>query len=327
MLVGLTYDLRSEYLSQGFSKEDVAELDSEQTIDAIESTIKRLGFSTARIGSARALVARLIAGDRWDVVFNIAEGLKGRNREAQVPAILELYDLPYTFSDPLVCALTLDKAMTKRVVRSAGLATPDFFLVEQLSDLTKVVLTYPLFAKPVAEGTGKGIDKFSKVDSPDQLRKVCKRLLEQFKEPVVVEEYLPGREFTTAVLGTGSGSAVLGTMEFVISKDAPAADYSFTVKELCEKYVTYFPMPAGALRRDVEKLALESYKVLQCRDAARVDIRLDKSGRPMFLEINPLPGMHPTHSDLPMIATQEGMSYEQLIGSIIKGALERGNQQ
>ena len=116
---------------------------------------------------------------------------------------------------------------------------------------------------------------------------------------------------------------MLGTMEIAIRKNAPAADYSYVVKEHCEQWVDYFPMPQGALREEVEELALRAYQVLECRDTGRVDIRLDARGRPAFIEINPLPGLHPTHSDLPMIATQEGMAYEELIRRIVAIAPSR----
>ena len=323
MTVGLVYDLRDDYLAQGFTEEQAAEFDSAATIDALEKAIRSLGYATERIGNGMALAQQLAAGKRWDLVFNIAEGLYGRSREAQAPALLEMYGIPYTCSDPLVCALTLDKAMTKRVIQSAGLHTPRFAVVTSPADVEGLDLNYPLFAKPLAEGTGKGVDKDSRVDSPAALKKVCTRLLERFAEPVLVEEYLPGREFTTAILGTGRDARVLGTIEFRIEANAPAQDYSFDVKEQCEQCVTYFPMPKGTLRDEAEALALAAYRVLECRDTGRVDIRLDAQGRPAFIEINPLPGMHPTHSDLPMIATQEGMSYEELIGSIVRSALAR----
>jgi D-alanine-D-alanine ligase len=323
VIIALTYDLRSEYLADGYSEDDVAEFDSDQTIEAIESAIRQNGYQTERIGNAFSLAKKLAAGQKWDLVFNVAEGLNGRCRESQVPALLELYGIGYTFSDPLVCALTLDKAMAKRVVRSAGLPTPDFAVIENLSQLADVSLKFPLFAKPLAEGTGKGIDRHSKIDSPGQLRDVSQKLLDRFDQPVLIEEYLPGREFTTAILGSGKNASVLGTMEFTIDKNAPAQDYSYEVKELCEEFVKYFPMTKGELRQEVEDLAIKTYRLLECRDAGRVDIRLDSDGRPSFMELNPLPGLHPTHSDLPMIAAQQSISYEQLIGTIIKNALER----
>jgi D-alanine-D-alanine ligase len=323
MIIGLTYDLRDDYLAQGFTEEQVAEFDSVATVSAIEGTLRSLGYATERIGNGLALAKQLALGKRWDLVFNIAEGLYGRSREAQVPCLLEMYGIPYTFSDPLVCALTLDKAMTKRVVASAGLYTPRFGVVTSLADVDALKLEYPLFAKPLAEGTGKGVDKDSKVESLSALKKVCTRLLERFAEPVLVEEYLPGREFTTAVLGTGQKARIVGTMEFSIRPNAPAQDYSYEVKETCEQCVDYFPMPKGDLRNQVEALALGAFRVLECRDTGRIDIRLDAKGRPAFIEINPLPGLHPSHSDLPMIATQEGIGYEELIRTIVQSALAR----
>lgn len=323
MTVGLVYDLRDDYLAQGFSAEQAAEFDSAVTISAIEGTLQSLGYVTERIGNGMALARQLACGRRWDLVFSIAEGLYGRSREAQVPCLLEMYGIPYTFSDPLVCALTLDKAMTKRVVTSAGLYTPRFGVVASLADVETLNLEYPLFAKPLAEGTSKGVDQNSRVESPSALKRVCTKLLERFAEPVLVEEYLPGRESTTAILGTGRGARVLGTMEFSIRPGAPARDYSYEVKETCEQCVDYFPMPPGELREQVETLALEAYRLLECRDAGRVDIRLDARGCPAFIEINPLPGLHPTHSDLPMIAAQEGMAYQDLINCIVQSALAR----
>lgn len=321
--IGLVYDLRDDYIAEGYTEEEVAEFDSASTINALEQTLRALGHTTERIGNGMALARQLACGKRWDLVFSIAEGLYGRSREAQVPALLEMYGVLYTFSDPLVCAMTLDKAMTKRVIQSAGLHTPRFAVVTSPDEAASVDLGFPLFAKPLAEGTGKGVDEHSRVDSPEALKKVCTRLLERFHQPVLVEEYLPGREFTTAVLGTGADARVLGTMEFTIREGAPATDYSYEVKELCEQFVHYFPMPHGDLRDQVEDLALRAYRVLECRDTGRIDIRLDAQGRPAFIEINPLPGLHPTHSDLPMIATQEGMAYETLLGRIVQSALSR----
>lgn len=325
LTIGLTFDLRSEYLAAGYSEQDVAEFDSGETIDAIESAIAALGYRTDRIGHARALIARLAAGDRWDLVFNVAEGLSdsGRCREAQVPAILEACGVPYTASDPLVCAATLDKAVAKRLIRQAGLNTPRWAVVAGMGDLAPVRLRYPLFVKPLAEGTGKGIDHRSRVDDASSLTALCGELLGQFGQAVLVEEYLPGREFTTAILGTGDQATVLGTMEVEVLPGDANAIYSYETKEKCEQQVRYSPLADRRLRRRVEELALKCYRALECRDVGRVDVRLDALGRPSFMEVNPLPGMHPSHSDLPMIATQEGMSYVDLIGAIIRSALGR----
>jgi D-alanine-D-alanine ligase len=321
--LGLVYDLRSDYLAGGYSSEQVAEFDSDETIGAIEAALRSLGHRTERIGNGRALAARLVAGGRWNLVFNIAEGLAGRSREAQVPALLELYGVGYTFSDPLVCAATLDKAVAKRLVRAEGLATPRFAVVREPADVASVDLAYPLFAKPLAEGTGKGIHGRSRIDTAEQLGRVSRDLLERFAQPVLVEEFLPGREFTTAVLGTGREARVLGTMEIEIARPADGAIYSYETKEQCEQLVRYSAPPRDALRAEVEALALAAYRTLECRDAARVDLRCEACGRPAFMEINPLPGLHPTHSDLPMIATQEGMTYAELLGAIVASAASR----
>jgi D-alanine-D-alanine ligase len=320
----LVYDLRSQYLAEGYGEHDVAEFDSESTIEALAAAIGACRHAVDRIGHGRALAARLAAGDRWDLVFTIAEGLSGRNREAQVPCLLELFGLPYTFSDALTCSVTLDKAVAKRLVMAAGLATPRFHLIASQHDVdTMPPLRFPLFVKPVAEGTGKGVDAKSKVHNMLELKEIALNLVRRLGQPALVEEYLPGREFTTGILGTGPAARVLGTIEIVVLANAPAKDYSYDVKEQCERCVDYRAMERGGLREAVEKLALESYRALECRDAGRVDTRLDASGQPAFMELNPLPGLHPTHSDLPMIATREGMSYTDLIGAILQSAAQR----
>ena len=230
MLIGLTYDLRDDYLAAGYGEEETAEFDRSSTIEAIASALIETGHDVDRIGHAPALTRRLVAGDRWDLVFNIAEGMHGIGREAQVPALLDIYGIAYTFSDPLVMALTLHKGMTKRVLRDAGVPTPPFAEVARLSDLHDIRLAYPLFAKPVAEGTGKGIDGLSVLrDALDVTRRCCD-LLRRFRQPVLVEGYLPGRELTVGVLGTGDTARALGTMEISLRAAAEAGAYTFVNK-------------------------------------------------------------------------------------------------
>ena len=202
-------------------------------------------------------------------------------REAQVPAILDVYDIPYTFSDPLVLSLALHKNLTKTVVRQAGIATPDFALVERPADVDAVDLPFPLFAKPVAEGTSKGITAASKIVDREALRQVCGDLLDQFRQPVLVETFLSGREFTVGVTGTGAEAKVLGTMEIHLLPGAEAEVYSYANKEQCEELVRYALVPAerrSAGRARSTRLALAAWRVLGCRDGGRVDIRCDAAG-------------------------------------------------
>ena len=317
--VGITYDLRSDHPE--LDAEDVAEFDSQETIDHLANAITTLGHTINFIGNAKQLLARLAIGERWDIVFNIAEGTHGRNREAQVPSLLELYGIPHVFSDPLTCSITLDKSIAKRLVSSHGLNTPKFALISSVKELDDAMLTYPMFIKPNAEGTSKGIDAKSKVDNFKQLCDVGASLLKRFDQ-LMLEEYLPGREFTVGILASGKDAWVLGTLEIVIKPSAKTYDYTYETKEKCESLVKYLPV-LGEIKTEVERLALAAYRACGCRDAGRVDIRMDASGKPSFMEINALPGLHPTHSDLPMIATAFGMPYVNLIGTILESAWSR----
>ncbi len=325
MNVGLTYDLRADYLAEGHSPEETAEFDQAATIEGIEAALLELGYRTDRIGNARRLVERLADDDRWDLVFNIAEGLHGVAREAQVPAILDVYDVPYTFSDPLVLSVALHKNLTKTIVRQAGIATPDFAVVAEPGDVDGVDLPFPLFAKPVAEGTSKGIDGASKIADRQSLRRTCTGLLERFRQPVLVETFLSGREFTVGLTGTAAESKVVATMEIHLLPGAEAEVYSYVNKELCEELVRYeLARPADDhVVAAVEAMALAVWRLLGCRDGGRIDIRCDAQGRPNFIEVNPLPGLHPQHSDLPILSGYVGVSYVELIDRIVRSARRR----
>ncbi len=323
--IGLTYDLRTEYLAAGYSEEETAELDRPETIDAIAEAIETLGHQVDRIGSARLLVERLAAGQRWDLVFNFAEGIQGRARESQVPCILDVFGISYTFSDPLVMAICLDKWLAKLVVRQAGLPTPDFVVVQRPEQAAAVEMDFPLFVKPTAEGTGKGISPASIVEDRAGLVARCEELVNRFRQPVLVERYLPGREFTVGLVGTGPQARVLGTLEIRLRPTAEPNVYSYQNKEYCEQRVDYVLVRPedDSVVAEAERIALAAWQALGCRDAGRVDLRCDAQGRPQFLEANPLAGLHPTHSDLPMICTARGIPYEQLIGWIIESAAQR----
>ena len=328
MRIGMTYDLRSDYLAEGYGGEETAEFDSEATVAGLEDALRRRGHQTDRIGHARSLIQRLAAGDRWDLVFNIAEGLHGLAREAQVPAILDIYQIPYTFSDPLMAALCLHKGLTKMVVRAAGVPTADYAVVESLAELESLRLPYPLFAKPVAEGTGKGVTAASKVGDPAALRRLCDDLLRRYRQPVLVETFLSGREVTIGVLGTGADARVVATMEVLLSNRAEPEVYSYNNKENSEALVDYrivSPDEDPEIRA-AEASALAAWRALGCRDAGRMDFRSDSAGVPHFIEVNPLAGLHPTHSDLPMLCRGVGIDFEELIDRIVRSAAKRIGQ-
>ncbi len=317
MLIGLTYDLRDDYLNAGFSKEDTAEFDSDEVIQGLEGAIRALGHQTDRIGNVRHLIKRLVEGDSWDLVFNIAEGMRGFGREAQVPCLLDAYDIPYTFSDPLVLALTLHKGMTKRVIRDLGIPTPDFRVIETRGDAERVDLPLPLFAKPVAEGTGKGVTAASKISRRENIAPVCHGLLDRFNQPVLVETFLPGREFTVGITGTGENAAVIGVMEVLLRQEAEQEVYSYLNKERFEDLVEYRLVEDEESKR-AEEVALASWRGLGCRDGGRVDLRSDRKGIPNFIEVNPLAGLHPVHSDLPILCYLAGVTYQELIEMILE---------
>ena len=322
MKIGLTYDLRQDYLDLGFGEVETAEFDRVDTIEAIETTLQHLGYSTDRIGNIWSLTKRLANGERWDLVFNIAEGLRGIGREAQVPALLDAYNIPYTFSDPLILALTLHKGMTKRVLRDFGIPTPDFAEVNSEADIASINLPYPLFAKPIAEGTGKGIDATSKIKNPAELKKVCIQLLKQYEQPVLVETFLPGREFTVGVVGTGTKAKSVGVMEVILNSNAEPDVYSYTNKEQCEELVQYKAV-IDPMAKEAEKIALQTWRALGCRDGGRLDLRADANGVPNLMELNPLAGIHPEHSDLPIICSLYGISYPELMNMIMESAISR----
>ena len=322
MRVGLVYDLRDDYRALGFAEEELAEFDFVSTIEAIEAALASLGHETERVGNVRALARRLAEGVRFDLVFNTAEGVRGFGREAQVPALLEAFEIAYTFSDPLVSALTLHKGMAKRVLRDAGVPTAPFEIVAGEADLVRVALPFPLFVKPIAEGTAKGIDPGSRVLDRAALEARCRRIWARYAQPALVEPYLPGREFTVGVLGEGAGAHAIGTLELVLRASAEPGVYSYRNKEESEAHVE-LPLADAAAAARIEPVALAAWRALGGRDAGRIDVRLDAAGEPMVLELNPLPGLHPTHSDLPILWSALGRPYAALIEAIVASATAR----
>ncbi len=322
MNIGLTFDLRSEYVAEGYSMEETAEFDKEDAVEGLENALKANGYQTERIGNVKKLMARLLEGKRWDLVFNIAEGMYGVGREAQVPALLDAYNIKYTFSDPMILSLTLDKAMTKRVVRDFGINTPDFAIITKEADFATFQLEFPVFAKPLAEGSSKGIDHSSRIATIQELQVVCAKLLTNFNQPVLVEKYLPGREFTVGIIGSENEAKIAGVMEIILLGNADSNTYAYDNKQHYEGSVEY-SMVNDAVSAQCGEMALQVWRALHCKDAGRVDIRLDKEGKPGFIEVNPLPGLHYIHSDLPIMCRKVGISFNELIKEIVDSARKR----
>lgn len=326
LTVALCYDSKEQHLAAGCSPVEVMELDDESTIAGLCGGLEALGHAVDRVDGGIALARRLLAGERWDLVFNIAEGLTGRGREARVPAVCEMLGQPYTFSDPVTCGVTLDKAWAKRIARDSGLATAPFAVVTCCEDLNAVDiarLEAPLFVKPLAEGSSKGVTGTSLVATRDQLDERCRMMLQEFPEGLLVETYLPGREVTVGVVGNGAEARVVGVMEVCATRRGETCAYTALNKGEYERRVRYRLLSRGALARDARQAALAAYQVLACRDAARVDLRCDGTGRLQLIEVNPLPGLHPVRSDLPIMARLAGIDYPTLLGWIIDSAMVR----
>jgi D-alanine-D-alanine ligase len=319
MKIGITYDLRSWYTDRGYSMDDTAEFDKQETVDALESSLKIMGFETDPIGNAFQLIEALSAGKRWDLVFNIAEGLYGDGRESVVPAILDQYKIPYVFSGPVIMGLSLNKHIAKLVVAASGVPVSPGRLITNLNDLKNCNLKYPLFVKPVSEGTGKGITKKSLVNNKEELKTMVDWILKEFHQPALVEEYLPGREFTVGIIGYGEDAIAIGGMEIMCADNLP---YSLEVKENYQNYCKYKPLDAD-ISDECKSVALCAWKALDAVDAGRVDLKADRNGKVCFIEANPLAGLNPVHSDLPILSRMYGIDYQTLMEMIMKAAMKR----
>ena len=315
--------------------DEYAEWDSAETIDAVARALSRHG-DVIRLEATDDFPQRL-RQSRPDIVFNIAEGLRGPNREAHVPAICEFYGVPYSGSDPFTLALSLDKARTKEILRAHDVPTADWHLVRSVSDITNLLaqpLAFPLFAKPVHEGSSKGITERNFVASREQLRPVVLELLERYRQPVIVERYLSGAEFTCGVLGNGADARVLPIvgMNFGSLPEGALPIYGFEAKWMWdrpERPLQIFECPAritDSLRSEIERVVLRTYDALGCRDWSRVDVRLDGEGRVNVVEVNPLPGILPDPADnscLPKAARAAGLDFDALIGACLHAAAAR----
>ncbi|MEO5346439.1 MAG: hypothetical protein H7834_08690 [Magnetococcus sp. YQC-9] len=322
MLIGMVYDVRDDYRNSGWDEEQLAEFDQPETIDAIEQALRSDGHRVERIGRGRVVAQALAAGRRWDLVFNIAEGVGGRGREAQVPALLELYDQPHLFSDAVTLGVTLDKALCKRLARDAGCTTAPFARLERVEDLESLDLSFPLFLKPIAEGSGKGCGPGSRVVDREGLRSIFLGLRDRFGQPVLAETHLPGREFTVAIVGNGETIRLALVAEILFEACEDDGVYAFATKEESATRVSYRLVEDPEAKQALDA-GLTLYRLLGCRDAGRLDFRSDEQGCPHFLEINPLAGLHPRLSGFPRMAALHGWSYDRLILSMLEGGVAR----
>jgi D-alanine-D-alanine ligase len=326
--------IRSLSIAELIARDEFAEWDSPTTIAAVESALSHLG-KVVRLEANEDFPERL-RQVRPDIVFNIAEGFYGVNREAHVPAICEFFGIPYSGSDPFTLSLCLDKARTKETLTFHGIPTPKFTVVEKIEDLEARArsLSLPLFVKPLHEGSSKGITDSNLCWDRAHLLRQTEFLLENYDQPVLVEEYLPGKEFTCAVFGNGDEATVLPIvgMNFESLPKGALPIYSFDAKfvwDRPENPLDIFQCPARITRElqaSIERVTLDAFRVLGCRDWARIDVRLDAVGVPNVLEVNPLPGILPDPADnscLPKAARAAGISYDELIQNCLKYAAAR----
>ncbi len=321
--IGFTFNIKRIATKQGNDSE--AEYDAPETIDAIRDALESYGHVVIPL-EATAELPRQLMESPVDLVFNIAEGVSGRNREAVVPALCELMGTPYTGSDAATLSIALDKALSKRVLREHGILTPEFQVMETGREKLSPKLRYPLIVKPNQEGSSKGVSAaVSVVDNEEGLRRVVRDLIERYQQPALVEDYIAGREFTVGLLGDKRPRA-LPPMEILFrDKDNQRPVYDYQIKQEWEKHV-YYECPAKltpAELKSVERVARETFAALDCRDVARVDLRMNAKGEIYVLEVNPLPGLTPGYSDLCLIASAANIDYRSLIGEILVGGLKR----
>jgi D-alanine-D-alanine ligase len=328
MKIGLAYDLKDSVISTLTSPEDaLEEYDSPETVEALAAVIESLGHSTIKLGGGKEFIVNILQND-IDFVFNICEGWGNyKSREAQIPSILEMLAIPYSGSDPQCLAICLDKPLTKTLVSTAGVRTPRWRLItdhNQLYDITDDDLPLPAFVKPAYEGSSKGIRLGSRAETVTQTTVIAAGLLEHYQQPVMIEEFIAGDEVTVGILGNAPPT-VLGVMRILPKQNHTHFIYSLEVKREWEQLVDY-ECPARLSARTLEEITefgFKVFKILGCRDFARLDFKLDSQGVPYFLEVNPLAGLNPKSGDMPIMAYKRGWTYRALISTIFNTALQR----
>jgi D-alanine-D-alanine ligase len=321
--VGLTYNLKKNIVSDVVDIE--AEYDNMETVLAIKNALEQGNCKVELMEATGELLGRL-TDTQLDIVFNFAEGIQGRGREAQVPAILNLLKIPFSGSDETTLCIALDKALTKRLLASYHIRTPKYKIISY--EHPKPINSFPLPAivKPNAEGSSKGISDIAIVTEIDELNTLVLKNISVYKQDMLIEEYVEGREFTVALLGNGDGLHVFPPMEIVyLNRDNKFNIYSYSVKQNYKDIIKY-ECPASIDRKIEQEMintAKRIFNILGCKDLARIDFRLSNDGKLYFIEINPLPGLAPGYSDFPMIAEFNGVEYGKLVRGILGSALKR----
>jgi len=327
MRIGLSYDLKETIaILQANCDDAFEEYDSWETVELIAAALEAEGHTVTMLSGGREFLGKILH-DKVDFIFNIAEGRGAyRSREAQVPSILEMLDIPYSGSDPQCLAICLDKPLTKKLVASEGVSTPNWRVINDRQELRQIdTCDFPLPAivKPAYEGSSKGIHLTSVVEDTKQAIKAIESLLEKYQQPAMVEELILGDEVTVGMIGN-SPPNVLGIMRIMPKQRNSYFIYNLDVKRNYLDLVEY-ECPAGLEKKVLQYIQVSSLRVFQalgCRDFARLDFRISTAGVPYFLEINPLPGLG-THSDLVIMAKKMGWSHKQLISAVLNAAIER----
>ncbi len=324
--VGLTFDLKTDYaFKEGDPPDANAEFDHPSTIDVIAKAIESCGFKVKRIGNVASLLEK-IDNLGVDIVFNISEGISGRNRESQVPILLEMAGIPFVGADALTLSLTLDKIMAKKIFIAEKIPTPKFFEVKTCDELVNTDhCKFPLIVKPRFEGSSKGLSDNSRVENIGELKKQVEYIVNTYKQPALIEEFISGQEFTVAVIGNDA-SEVMPAVQIKIDGRLQLNDKFYTFARIASDRLEYI-CPARInqdLKRKLAELALKTYRAVECRDFGRIDFRVDNAGAPYVLEINPLPSLS-TEDVFMITAKAKGISYEEIIGKILNSALKRYN--
>jgi len=323
-IVGLTFDLKSDYEFKAGDPPDAnAEFDHPSTIDVIAKAIESCGFRTKKIGNVNRLLEQ-INNLGVDIVFNISEGVEGRNRESQVPMLLEMANVPFVGSDSLTLGITLDKIMAKKIFIADGILTPKFFEIKSASDLSNTDhCSFPMIVKPRFEGSSKGLTEASRVENMDELFRQAEYILNTYKQPALVEEFISGEEFTVAIIGNDNPE-VFPAVQIQIEGTLQLGERFYTNAHISSGTLEYIcPAPIDSrMQKILAELALKTYQAVECRDFGRIDFRVDRNGNPYVLEINPLPSLS-TEDVFMLVAKAVGVSYEEIIGRILHSACKR----